>query len=284
MRQLPHVGGPNLYYSMPENRFGFVGAGRMATALAKGLLDRGLASPSQLLASDPLPLAAELFQRTTGGQVAANNLAVAEQADCLFLAVKPQQMREVLGQLAGRLGRRHLVISIAAGVPISTIAGVLGEGPRLVRVMPNTPCLIGQGASAYCLGPGATSEDGQLVGRLLEAVGLALEVNEKLLDAVTGLSGSGPAFVYLMIEALSDGGVRMGLPRDAALALAAQTVRGAAELVLTSAQHPAVLKDQVTSPGGTTIAGLQVLESGGVRGALMAAVEAATRRSAELGK
>lgn len=274
---------------MPETRFGFVGAGRMATALAKGLLDRGLAMPSQVIASDPSPVAAEQFQRITGGRLADNNLAVAEQADCLFLAVKPQQMGEVLGQLAGRLTRRHLVVSIAAGVPISTMAAALGDGtsgggPRLVRVMPNTPCLIGQGASTYCLGPGATSEDGQLVGRLLEAVGLALEVNEKLLDAVTGLSGSGPAFVYLMIEALSDGGVRMGLPRDVALALAAQTVRGAAELVLSSAQHPAVLKDQVTSPGGTTIAGLQVLEAGGVRGALMAAVEAATRRSAELGK
>lgn len=255
----------------------------MATALAKGLLDRGLALPSQVIASDPLPAATEQFQRVTGARVAADNLVVAEQADCLFLAVKPQQISDVLSSLAGRLTRRHLVVSIAAGVPLSTIARVLGDGPRLVRVMPNTPCLIGQGASAYCLGSGATPEDGQLVGRLLEAVGLALEVNEKLLDAVTGLSGSGPAFVYVIIEALSDGGVRMGLPRDVALALAAQTVRGAAELVLSSAQHPAVLKDQVTSPGGTTIAGLQVLESAGVRGALMAAVEAATRRSTELG-
>jgi pyrroline-5-carboxylate reductase len=269
---------------MPENRFGFVGAGRMATALAKGFVDRGLALPSQLVASDPSPLAAEQFARVTGGRLAADNLQVAAQADCLFLAVKPQQMGEALGQLAGRLTGTHLVVSVAAGVPLATIRQALGEGPRLVRVMPNTPCLIGQGASAYCLGPGATSDDGQLVGKLLEAVGLALEVNEKLLDAVTGLSGSGPAFVYLMIEALSDGGVRMGLPRDVSLALAAQTVRGAAELVLTSAQHPAVLKDQVASPGGTTIAGLQVLETAAVRGALMAAVEAATRRSAELGK
>ncbi|HET6880219.1 MAG TPA: pyrroline-5-carboxylate reductase [Pirellulales bacterium] len=269
---------------MPENRFGFIGAGRMATALAKGFVDRGLATPGQLVASDPVPLAAEQFQRATGGRLLADNLQVAAQADCLFLAVKPQQMGEILAQLAGRLNQRHLVVSVAAGVALSTIRQALGEGPRLVRVMPNTPCLIGQGASAYCLGPGATPDDGQLVGKLLEAVGLALEVNEKLLDAVTGLSGSGPAFVYMIIEAMSDGGVRMGLPRDVALALAAQTVRGAAELVLTSAQHPAVLKDQVASPGGTTIAGLQVLETGAVRGALMAAVEAAARRSAELGK
>jgi pyrroline-5-carboxylate reductase len=269
---------------MPENRFGFIGAGRMATALAKGFIERGLASANQLIASDPLPAAAEAFQRLTGGHVVRDNLLVATQADCLFLAVKPQQMAEVLAQLAGRLSDRHLVVSVAAGMPLATISKALGPGPRLVRVMPNTPCLIGQGASAYCLGPGTRGEDGQLVGRLLESVGLAFQVDEKLLDAVTGLSGSGPAFVYLMIEALSDGGVRMGLPRDVALALAAQTVRGAAELVLSSGQHPAVLKDQVTSPGGTTIAGLQTLETGAVRGALMAAVEAATRRSAELGK
>ncbi|HVA45453.1 MAG TPA: pyrroline-5-carboxylate reductase [Pirellulales bacterium] len=269
---------------MPDNRFGFIGAGRMATALAKGFVERGLATASQLVASDPSTAAGEQFERATGGRVVADNLQLAAQADCLFLAVKPQQMTGVLGQLAGRLNQQHLLVSVAAGVPLATISRALGDGPRLVRVMPNTPCLIGQGASAYCLGPGARAADGQLVGRLLEAVGLALEVDEKLLDAVTGLSGSGPAFVYLMIEALSDGGVRMGLPRDVALALAAQTVRGAAELVLSSGQHPAALKDQVASPGGTTIAGLQVLEAGAVRGALMAAVEAATRRSAELGK
>ncbi len=268
---------------MPENRFGFIGAGRMATALAAGFVNRGLAMPNQLIASDPSPAAAEQFQRATGGRVVRDNLEVA-QADRLFLAVKPQQMPDVLGQLAGRLNERSLVVSVAAGIPLSTISQALGPGPRLVRVMPNTPCLIAQGASAYCLGPGATADDGELVGKLLEAVGLSFEVPEKLLDAVTGLSGSGPAFVYLMIEALSDGGVRMGLPRDVSLALAAQTVRGAAELVLSSAQHPAVLKDQVASPGGTTIAGLQVLETGAVRGALIAAVEAAARRSAELAK
>lgn len=275
---------------MPDNRFGFIGAGRMATALAKGFVERGLAMPSQLVASDPSPAAGEQFARITGGRIVADNLQVAAETECLFLAVKPQQMSDVLGQLAGRVSQRHLIVSIAAGVPLAAIGRALGdrfpggEGPRLVRVMPNTPCLVGQGASAYCLGPGAQADDGQLVGRLLEAVGLALEVDEQLLDAVTGLSGSGPAFVYLIIEALSDGGVRMGLPRDVALALAAQTVRGAAELVLSSGQHPAALKDQVASPGGTTIAGLQVLEAGAVRGVLMAAVEAAARRSAELGK
>jgi pyrroline-5-carboxylate reductase len=264
-------------------RFGFVGAGRMATALARGLVAQGLAMPERLIASDPLPAAAEEFATATGGKTTIDNAQTAAEADCLFLAVKPQQMTEALAALRGRVSERHLIVSVAAGIPLSAIAAGLGPGPRLVRVMPNTPCLIGQGASAYCLGPGATAADGELVGRLLAAVGRAYEVPEKLLDAVTGLSGSGPAFVYVMIEALSDGGVRMGLPREIALMLAAQTMRGAAEMVLTSGEHPAVLKDRVASPGGTTIAGLQALETGGLRAALIAAVEAATRRSIELG-
>lgn len=268
---------------MAETRFGFIGAGRMATALARGFVSQGLADSQQLMASDPSPAAAEAFTRATGASIAADNLQVAARCDCIFLAVKPQQMAGALGPLAGRLTDRHLVISVAAGVPLATIARLLGGGPRLVRVMPNTPCLVSQGASAYCLGPGATAADGQLVARLLAAVGRAVEVEEELLDAVTGLSGSGPAFVYLMIEALSDGGVRMGLPREVALALAAQTVRGAAEMVIASGEHPAALKDQVASPGGTTMAGLHALEAAGVRGALMAAVEAATLRSMELG-
>lgn len=255
----------------------------MATALARGFVAQGLAEAGQIVASDPLPGAAEQFSQATGAKTIADNARVAAESDCLFLAVKPQQMGEALGELRGRVTAKHLIVSVAAGIPLSAIASGLGPGPRLVRVMPNTPCLIGQGASAYCLGPGATAADGELVGRLLGAVGRAYEVPEKLLDAVTGLSGSGPAFVYVMIEALSDGGVRMGLPRDVATTLAAQTVRGAAEMVLATGEHPAVLKDRVASPGGTTIAGLQALESGGLRAALIAAVEAATRRSIELG-
>ena len=236
-----------------------------------------------MIASDPLPAAAQEFARETGAKTTADNAQVAAASDCLFLAVKPQQMAEVLAGLRGRVSAEHLIVSVAAGIPLAALAKGLGQGPRLVRVMPNTPCLVGQGASAYSLGPGATAADGELVGRLLSAVGVACEAPEKLLDAVTGLSGSGPAFVYVMIEALSDGGVRMGLPRELALKLAAQTVRGAAQMVLDSGEHPAVLKDRVASPGGTTIAGLQALEAGGLRAALMAAVEAAARRSAELG-
>ncbi len=212
----------------------------------------------------------------------AGNVEVARIADVLFLAVKPQQMPNVIAELKGKIGPEKLVVSIAAGVPLAALEAGLGANVRLVRVMPNTPCLVGLGASAYCLGNKAAVADGQLVQELLSAVGFAVALEEKHLDAVTGLSGSGPAFVYVMIEALSDGGVRMGLPRAAATALAAQTVLGAAKMVRASGEHPGALKDRVASPGGTTIAGLQVLEQAGLRGTLMAAVEAATRRAAEL--
>jgi pyrroline-5-carboxylate reductase len=189
----------------------------------------------------------------------------------------------VFSELAGKCGTEKLIISIAAGVPLAKLTVGL-KTERVARVMPNTPALVGKGASAYALASGASTADGQLVGQLLGAVGLAFLVDEKHLDAVTGLSGSGPAYVYVMIEALADGGVKMGLTRDVALALAAQTVRGSAEMVLTTGEHPAALKDKVASPGGTTIAGLAALEDRGLRSALIAAVEAATKRSIELGK
>ena len=266
----------------PTLAIGFVGAGQMATALANGFLRAGLISADRLLACDALPAAVERFAKATGARTVPSNAEATQQADVVILAVKPQHLPGVLDELRGKLTAQQLVISIAAGVRLDTIAERLGPGPRLVRVMPNTPCLIGQGASAYALGRSATPADNALVRQLLEAVGVAVAVSESSLDAVTGLSGSGPAFVYVMIEALADGGVRMGLPRDVALALAAQTVKGAADMVLSTGQHPALLKDQVTSPGGTTIAGLKALETGGLRAALMSAVEAATHRATEL--
>lgn len=255
----------------------------MARALAVGFVRAQLVPAEHVLASDPAPGAtAELCEAIPAAQVLPSNKAVAAAADVIFLAVKPQQMAVALADVQAGLPASRLVVSIAAGIRLATLAAGLGDRARLVRVMPNTPCLVGQSASGYSLGPGATADDAALVGQLLSAVGRAFPLDEKLLDAVTGLAGSGPAFVYLVIEALSDGGVRMGLPRDVALALAAQTVRGAAEMVLATGEHPAVLKDRVTSPGGTTIAGLQALEAGALRGTLMAAVEAATRRSQEL--
>src|SRR5438067_11456149 len=191
-------------------------------------------------------------------------------------------MPAVLAEVLPLLGPHHLVVSIAAGITLRQLRAGLGASCRLVRVMPNTPCLVGASAAGYAPAETATAEDIALVDRLLNAVGRAFRVSESLLDAVTGLSGSGPAFVAVMIEALADGGVRMGLPRDIALTLAAQTVMGTARMILEADLHPAKLKDMVSSPGGTTIAGLHALERGGLRAALMDAVEAATHRSAEL--
>lgn len=267
---------------MQQQRIGFIGAGQMATALAQGMVRAGLAAPAQLIASDPSSDARAKFAAATGGRTTTENRQVLRESQVVLLAVKPQQMAAVLAEMRGEVGSQ-LVVSIAAGVRLAALAEGLGNSVRLVRVMPNTPCLVGAGACGYCLGPHATDEDGRLVAEMLAAVGIAFSVEEKLLDAVTGLSGSGPAFLYLIIEALSDGGVRMGLPRNIATALAAQTVRGAAEMVLRTGEHPGLLKDRVASPGGTTIAGLQALETAAVRGAMMAAVEAATVRSRELG-
>jgi pyrroline-5-carboxylate reductase len=265
-------------------RLGFLGAGKMATALARGWIDAGLALPGRVLASDPVPAAREAFAAVTGARVTAENREVVAGSDLLVLAVKPQSMAALLTEIRPALMARHLTVSIAAGVGLKALAEGLGADRRLIRVMPNTPCLVGASASAYAAGDRATPEDVALVDRLLNAVGRAFRLPEYLLDAVTGLSASGPAFVYVIIEALSDGGVRVGLPRDVATALAAQTVLGSAKMVLETGSHPGVLKDQVTSPGGTTIAGLHALERGGLRAALIDAVEAAARRATELGK
>jgi pyrroline-5-carboxylate reductase len=201
----------------------------------------------------------------------------------LIVAVKPQVLSAVAADVRYLIKPSHLLVSIVAGVTLQRLASEFGS-ERLVRVMPNTPSLVGACAAGYSAGPGATPEDVGEVDRLFNAVGKAYRLPEHLLDAVTGLSGSGPAFVYVMIEALSDGGVRVGLPRDVATGLAAQTVLGAARMVVETGLHTGALKDMVTSPGGTTIAGLHALERGGLRAALMDAVEAATKRATELGK
>ena len=265
-------------------RIGFWGAGQMATALAKGWLRAGLTAADRLSASDPLPAARDAFAKSTGGYVSASNSDVATRSDLLVLAVKPQNVSSLLPEVKPALQPRHLVVSIAAGISLGQLAAALGNDCRLIRVMPNTPCLVGASASAYAAAATATADDVQLVDRLLGSVGKAIAVPEKLLDAVTGLSGSGPAYVAMIVEALSDGGVRMGLPRDVANLLAIQTVFGSAKMLLDTGLQPAALKDMVASPGGTTIAGLHALERGGLRAALMDAVEAATRQAVELGK
>lgn len=266
-------------------KIGLVGAGRMATALARGFVAAQLVPPNALVASDPVAATREAFERAVPGAVVipANGLEFAA-CDVVFLAVKPQMMRQALDELRGQVRSDALVVSIAAGVPIERLAAQLLPAQRIVRVMPNTPCLIGKGASGYSLGRTATAEDGALVAQLLTAVGLAFEVPEEQLDAVTGLSGSGPAYVYTLIEQLAEGGRRVGLAPELAMALAVQTAIGAGEMVQSSGEAPAVLRDRVTSPGGTTLAGLKALEENGFGRAIVAAVEAATARSIELGK
>jgi pyrroline-5-carboxylate reductase len=265
-------------------RVGFLGAGKMATALARGWHAAGLIRADRALASDPVAQSRKAFQADTGIRAVEKNEEVVAGSDLLILAVKPQSMAELLREIRDLVTDRHLIVSIAAGISLRQLVDGLGSDRRLIRVMPNTPCLIGASASGYAPGLKASAEDVALVGRLLEAVGKAFQVPEHLLDAVTGLSGSGPAFVFTVIEAMSDGGVRVGLSRDIATALAAQTVYGAARMVLETGLHLGVLKDMVTSPGGTTIAGLHALERGNLRASLIDAVEAATRRSEELAK
>ena len=282
---LPLGGTSVLDSRMPAaQNIGFIGAGKMATALAKGFCRAGLVRPEDLLASDRMESCASQFAKDVGVRTTAFNPDVARFSNTLILAVKPDQVPEVLAEIKPVFTENHLLISIAAGIPTSRIESLLGAGSRVVRVMPNTPALVGASASAYTLGKHATPADGEWVGALFSAVGLALQVKEGLLDAVTGLSGSGPAYVYAMIEALSDGGVADGLPREIATRLAAQTVLGGAKMVLDTGSHPGALKDAVTSPGGTTIEGLHQLEKGGLRGVLMSAVRAAADKSRRLGQ
>ena len=263
---------------------GFLGAGKMASALAGGFLKAGLAAPADIIASDPLEAARTSFATQTGATTTTRNGEAVQKARVLVIAVKPATVPELLAEIRGQITPDHLIISIAGGVTLSRLEGGLNAGARVIRVMPNTPAMVGCSASAYALGRAATPADGELARRLLSAVGMAFEVKEPLLDAVTGLSGSGPAYVYMIIEALSDGGVAAGLPRDIATKLAAQTVLGGARMVLDTGMHPGALKDMVTSPGGTTIEGVHELEKGGLRAALMSAVRAASEKSRKLGQ
>lgn len=263
---------------------GFVGAGRMATALGRGCVSSGLIDGERVLAIDPSEAALRYFaEQVPGSQAAADYQQLLAQADMVVLAVKPQIMPSVLPELAPLCQPSHLFVSIAAGITGETLADGLPAG-KIVRVMPNTPCLVGFGASCYSLGRDASEAEGKLVAQVLDSVGSATQVEEPMLDAVTGLSGSGPAFIYSVIEAMAQGGADMGLPADLSLELATQTARGAAEMLSTTKQSPEQLRNQVTSPGGTTLAGLEKL--GELKGAdaFRAAVEAATKRSIELGQ
>ncbi len=265
-------------------RIGFLGGGNMTEALVMGLLKSGLAEPSQIVASDILPERRNLLHDQYKIRTVERNTDAVKHSHILILSIEPQVLDEVLRETAQSLSLQALVISVAAGYPLSRIAAQLGR-PRLraVRAMPNTPSSVLEGVAALSFGERATAEDRRVATRIFESIGRVVILDERQMDVVTGLSGSGPAYVYLMIEALADGGVKMGLPRPVAHVLATQTVFGTARMLLDGGEHPAQLKDRVASPGGTTIAGLHQLESGRLRAALMAAVESATRRSAELG-
>jgi len=269
---------------MIKEKIGVIGAGKIGSAIARGVIRAGLVSKDQVMASDVSDVLRQSIAKELGIKVTPDNGAACDSADIVILAVKPQIVDSVVKEIAKKLGKTKLLVSVAAGVPLSRIEANLAQGARVVRVMPNIPCVVGAGAAGYAGGAHATAEDLERVGSILSSFGVGLPVEEKYLDAVTGLSGSGPAYVFLFIEALADGGVQVGLSREVALKLALQTVYGAARMALESARHLGELRDEVTSPGGTTIAGLYALEQKGFRGTVMDAVVSATRRSQELGK
>jgi pyrroline-5-carboxylate reductase len=265
-------------------KISFIGGGKMGSALIKGILSRNLIAPDKVTVSDVVMEQIEGLRTTFGILATKDNKKAVRAADIIILAVKPQIMAEVLEEISGSIDKGKLIISIAAGISTGFIEEYLKKGARVMRVMPNTPALIGEGAAAIARGSCATDKDFSFTRHIFEAVGIVVAVKEDLMDAVTGLSGSGPAYGFVIIDALADAGVNMGLARDIALKLSAQTLLGAAKLCLKGDKHPAELRDMVTSPGGTTIAGLQAIEEGKLRATMMAAVQAATLRAKELGR
>jgi pyrroline-5-carboxylate reductase len=265
-------------------KIAFLGSGNMAGALVKGLLAAGAAAPADVFCTDTRKERLEELKTKHGVRIGQDNAEAAAWADVVVLSTKPQVFDRLLPDVARGVKSSTLVISIAAGVPVAAIEARLPPSTRVVRTMPNTPCLVDAGATAIAAGTYASSDDVDLARKLFASVGVTVVLDEYLLDAVTGLSGSGPAYIFLIIEALSDAGVKMGLHRDSAQLLSAQTVLGSAKLLLETGEHPGRLKDMVTSPGGTAIAGLHTLEAGGLRTTLINAVETATARAKQLGE
>jgi len=265
-------------------KIAFIGAGNMGRALIRGLLKASMVEAKDITASDIDADRLEKLGEEYGIGTTGNNADAASRADVIILAIKPQVMEPALQSISNAADGSKLVLSIAAGITISLIKSHLQKGPRIIRVMPNTPALVGEGAAALAPDSNVTEEDLKFALEAFSSVGRAIVTEEKMMDAVTGLSGSGPAYAFLFIEALADGGVKMGLPRDVSPELSAQTVLGAARMILELKEHPGRLKDMVASPGGTTIEGIYALEQRALRGMVMEAVEAATLRSRELGK
>jgi len=270
--------------SIKGQRVGFLGAGNMGEALIKGVLAANLVPADAVHITDVRLDRLRELDRQYGVQIAADNKALVQAVDIVVLAVKPQIMSTVLKEIAPVVTRRKLLISIAAGVATATIRAALGKDARLIRVMPNTPALVLEGVTAIAKADGLEPGDLDTAGELFSAVGRVVTLGEDAMDAVTGLSGSGPAYVAVVVESLADGGVKMGLDRITAMTLATQTVLGAARLLLETGMHPGALKDMVSSPGGTSITGIAALEEGGIRTTFIQAVERATLRSRELGR
>jgi pyrroline-5-carboxylate reductase len=269
--------------SVKGKKIGFLGGGNMGEALIRGLLKTGLIPPEDLFVADVRLDRLEELSRRYGLHTLSDNALLVRRVDVVLLAVKPQIMGAVLAEIGPVTGGR-LLISIAAGVSTARIRSQLPAGVRLIRTMPNTPALVLEGATAIARADGLQPGDLETAQEIFSAVGKVVVLEEELMDAVTGLSGSGPAYLALIVEALADGGVRVGLDRQTAMTLAAQTVLGSARLLIETGTHPGQLKDMVTSPGGTAIAGIHTLESGGLRRTLIDAVERATQRSRELGR
>lgn len=269
---------------MNNNKIGLIGCGVMGTALLNGIIHSNLVHPTEIMVWDVMPQKTDDMIKQFKVTAAADMKEIFHLPRMVFLAVKPVDMPGVLENIKDCLTEDHVLISVAAGISIDQIVKVVGTEQKVIRLMPNTPCLIGKGMTVVSPGVNVAENELNFVITLMEALGKVVILEEKLMDAATGLSGSGPAYVFMFVEALADGGVKMGLPRDKALLLASQTVLGAAEMVIQTGEHPSVLKDKVASPGGTTIAGIYALEKKTFRGTVIKAVEAASERSKELGK
>jgi len=269
---------------LKNKQVGILGTGNMGEALIHGLLYGHLCRPDQIFCSDVRPERLKVVREKYGVKTTSHNTEVVKQSEIIILSVKPQIMKQVVGEIAKYLDLSKLIISIAAGVPMDAIESCARKDLKLIRVMPNICVSVREGASAIAGGKHALKEDLMMAKTIFDSVGKSLFIEEDLLDAVTGLSGSGPAYIFLIIDALADAGVKVGLSRDDALILAPQTVLGAAKMLIETGEHPGKLKDMVTSPGGTAIAGLHTLEEGGLRTTLINAVEVATQRSKALGE
>jgi len=269
---------------LKDKKIGIVGAGNMGEALISGLVQSRSSAPENIICSDTRKDKLRSIKEAYGAATTSNNVTVVNTAEIIVYAVKPQIMAQVLVETADALNMSKLVISIAAGVPLAAIESCLNKDLRLIRVMPNIPASVKEGAAAIAAGKHVLKEDVKIARAIFDSVGKSALIEEELMDAITGLSGSGPAYIFLIVDALADAGVKMGLAREDALFLSTQTVLGAAKILMETREHPGRLKDKVTSPGGTAIAGLHTLEEGGLRTTLINAVEVATKRSRELGE